>query len=450
MKSPLFLAAVFAASLGAAPITLQQAVDQSLTRYPSIKVSLEQVSAAAAGVQLARTSFLPRADFLSQVNRATRNNVFGLLMPQSTLPSISGPPLADNSMTSVWGTALGLLVAWEPFDFGLRKANVATAEVARKRAEAGVERTKFEVSFAAADAFLTILAAQQMVEIAKASVVRGKSMETVVGALVKAELRPGADLERTLAEIALAETQVIQAEQAVAVGKAALAQLLGVNPSEIAPEVGKLLSMPVGLEVAGGVSEHPAAREQRVAIEEAKSRQAALDRLWYPKFLVQGATYARGTGAFANGTTGGAASGLGPNISNWGLGFIMTFPLLENPSLRAKRDVEAYKERGEEARLSLMVRELEGQMEKSKAMLDGAQKAARQAPVQLRAAKAVEQQATARYKAGLATIIEVAEAQRLLSQSEVENSIARLSVWRALLAVAGSKGDLAEFLEKAR
>ncbi|MBL8179520.1 MAG: TolC family protein, partial [Bryobacterales bacterium] len=111
-------------SLGAAgeSITLRQAVDRSVEKYPSVRVSLEQVSAAAAGVQLARTAFLPKADFLSQVNRATRNNVFGMLMPQSTLPGISGPPLHENKLTNVWGTALGFLVSWEPFDFGLRKA----------------------------------------------------------------------------------------------------------------------------------------------------------------------------------------------------------------------------------------------------------------------------------------------------------------------------------------
>ncbi|MFN7933865.1 MAG: TolC family protein [Bryobacteraceae bacterium] len=431
-------------------ITLRQAVERSVEKYPSVRVSLEQVSAAAAGVQLARTAFLPKADFLSQVNRATRNNVFGMLMPQSTLPNISGPPLHENKLTNVWGTAIGFLVSWEPFDFGLRKANVDTADVARRRAEAGVDRTKLDVATAAADAFLTILAAEQLVASAKASVARGKSLETAVGALVKAELRPGADGERTRAEIALAETQQIQAEQAVAVSKAALSQLLGVAPSEVGAEAGRFFDTPPGMEPDGGVAEHPVLREQRVAIDEVKARQTALDRTWYPRFLLQGSTYARGTGAFVDGTTGGAASGLGPNISNWGVGFTMFFPLLEQPGLKAKREIEVHKERTEAARLDQMQRELNGRLEKAKAMLDGARRAAKQAPVQLQAAKAVEQQATARYKAGLGTIVEVAEAQRLLAQAEADSALANLNVWRALLAIAASKGNVNEFLDQAR
>jgi outer membrane protein len=62
----------------------------------------------------------------------------------------------------------------------------------------------------------------------------------------------------------------------------------------------------------------------------------------------------------------------------------------------------------------------------------------------------VEQQATARYKAGLGTIVEVAEAQRLLAQAETDSALANLNVWRALLAVAASKGNLNEFLDQAR
>ena len=69
-----------AACFAQAPLTVQQAVDQALAKYPSVRVSQEQVSAAAAGIDLARTAYLPRVDTLGQVNRATRNNVFGLLL----------------------------------------------------------------------------------------------------------------------------------------------------------------------------------------------------------------------------------------------------------------------------------------------------------------------------------------------------------------------------------
>ena len=87
-----------------------------------------------------------------------------------------------------------------------------------------------------------------------------------------------------------------------------------------------------------------------------------------------------------------------------------------------------------------------GQIAKAKAVLDGARRVAENVPIQLSAARATEQQATARYRAGLANITEVAEAQRLLTQAEIDDSLARLGVWRALLGVAAAEGDLTPFL----
>src|SRR5947209_8754715 len=139
-------------------ISIAQAVDSALRNYPSVSVSQEQVNAAAAGIDLARTAYLPRVDSVVQVNRATRNNVFGLLLPQSVIPSISGPVIGSNNLGSVWGSAIGGLVTWEPFDFGLRSAGVAVASAARAQSEAAAKRTRFEVSVAAVDAYLTLIA----------------------------------------------------------------------------------------------------------------------------------------------------------------------------------------------------------------------------------------------------------------------------------------------------
>lgn len=434
-----------------APLTLEQAVRQSLERYPAVRVSLEQVSAAAAGIRLARTSYLPRVDTLAQVNRATRNNIYGMLLPQATLPGISGPPLPANAGTNVWGTAIGFLVSWEPFDFGLRQANVDAAEASRKRAEAGLARTKFETSAQAADSFLTILAARQTVRAAEAAVARSRVLEETVGALVKAGLRPGVDAERARAEKALAETQLVHAEEAVALASASLAQLLGVRPAEITAEAGKLLELPPGAdEESAGVKDHPLAREQTTAIDEVEARRRSLDKTWYPRFNLQGSTYARGTGANPDFTTGGAASGLGPNIYNWGLGFTVTFPLLEQPGIKAKQEIESYRARAESAKYDQVVRDLQGRLEKANAMAAAARRVARLTPVQLEAARAAETQAMARYKAGLGTLVEVAETQRLLAQAEIDDSLARLNVWRALLARAAAEGDLEPFLGRAR
>ncbi len=439
-----------AGGLGAQSFSIVDAVRTAGEKYPAVRASLEQVSVADAQVRLARLSYLPRADFLAQVNRATRNNVFGLLLPQPIIPSISGPVLGTNTLTNAWGSAVGALFSWEPFDFGLRRANVDAADASRSRAQAAAARTRFEVETAAADAFLTLVAAGEARRAAQAALERARVIERIVGALVKAELRPGAEASRARAEVALAETQVAQADQAVDVSRAALAQLLGVPAAAVQPRAGALLSPPLeASEAAGAAANHPAAREQDAAVAEARARLKTLERSYFPRFNLQASSYARGTGAQTDGSTGGALTGLGPNIQNWAVGMTVTFPALELPSLRERKKAEAHRELAEQARYQQVLQDLNGRMEKARAQLDGARRVARLAPAQVDAARAAVEQSSARYKAGLATIVEAAEAQRLLAQAEIDDALSKLGVWRALLGVAAAAGDLDPFLRQA-
>jgi outer membrane protein TolC len=69
--------------------------------------------------------------------------------------------------------------------------------------------------------------------------------------------------------------------------------------------------------------------------------------------------------------------------------------------------------------------------------------------VEVSAAQTAVQQATARYQSGLGIIDDVAEAQRLLTQAEIDDALARLNVWRGLLGIATAAGDLQPFLAEA-
>src|SRR5438309_2257015 len=110
------------------PLALNDAIQLALKNYPAIKESRARAQAAEESVGLARTAYLPRLDMVWQENRATTNNVFGLLLPQSIVPPISGPVLGTRSLgDSVWGSAAGVLLSWEAVDFGQRRATVDTA-----------------------------------------------------------------------------------------------------------------------------------------------------------------------------------------------------------------------------------------------------------------------------------------------------------------------------------
>src|SRR4051794_2831043 len=316
-------------------LSLGQAVETAVKNYPSIRVSQEQINAAAAAIDLARTAYLPRVDTVAQVNRATRNNVFGLLLPQSVIPSISGPVIGSNNTGSVWGTALGGLVTWEPFDFGVRGASVAVANASRLESEASARKTRLDVAAAAADAYLTLVAAKETVRAAQAGIDRAHILVRTVAARVNAELRPGADQSRAEAELASARTQLIQAEQAVDIARATLAQFTGGDPSRISVIAGGLTQLPPEQAAAPlDTSANPAMLEQSAAIGRAQAELKVLERTYFPRFYLQGSASARGTGAEVSGSRLGGANGLAPTVQNYAVGFTVNFALLDLPALR--------------------------------------------------------------------------------------------------------------------
>src|SRR4051794_11220526 len=84
------------------PLTIEQAVQLARDNYPALQEQRARAAAAAEGPAVAHTAYLPRIDAVWQGNRATHNNVFGLLLPQSIIPPVSGPVLPRTS-DSVWG-----------------------------------------------------------------------------------------------------------------------------------------------------------------------------------------------------------------------------------------------------------------------------------------------------------------------------------------------------------
>jgi outer membrane protein len=432
-------------------LTIAQVVQDAQQNYPAIHVSEQELNAAMAKIRLARTAYLPHLDGILQVNRATRNNVFGTLLPQSTLPSISGPVIGSNNGGSVWGSATGLLVNWQPFDFGMRHARVESAGAARDRANAYEQRTQLEVSGAAADAFLMVIAAGQTRNAAQVAVDNWEILRKSLLALTTAELRPGADESRIEAEKAAANTQLALAIEAVEMSQATLSKFFSKPDGTTRPlNVAHLLGeVPLGVEDDGVFhpESSPIMQEQHAVVSQSASELRATDRSWVPQFSLEAAGYGRGTGADTNGQRLSGANGLAPTVGNYVIGLNVTFGFLDFASIHARETSQAATLKAEQSRETLVGRQLQEQYAQARAALRAMRSVAKSTPIQASAARTVLSQATARYKAGLSSIDDVAQAQRLVVQAEMDDSIARLNVWRAFLQLQYVRGDLQPFLQ---
>ena len=294
----------------------------------------------------------------------------------------------------------------------------------QNQAQAAIKRTRYDVSVATADAFLTLIAAQQTAEAARASVDSWQVLLKSIHALVAAQLRPGADESRVQAELAAAQTQLAQAEQAIEVARSTLAQFVGISPSEVNVSPGKLADQlpPDRPEPPLDTAANPLAVEQSAAIAQAQSQLKATERTYYPQFLVQGLAAARGTGLLTDGSRLGGLNGLAPTTQNYAVGLTVTFPFMDRFAIREQEAIQAANIRAGQAQSAVIAANLQAQFNAALATLNGARRVAATTPIQVSSARTAMQQATARYQSGLSPIDDVAQAQRLLVQAQIDDA----------------------------
>ncbi|TAJ07360.1 MAG: TolC family protein [Nitrospirae bacterium] len=432
-------------------LTIDHAIQFGLDHYPSVRVALARVEAAKSGIDLTRTAYLPRVEMGFQQNMGTFNKASGVFFMTPYTPPIWGRQGDGVSYRGAWGSAAGTMAAWEPFDFGLRNANVEAARAAERQTAAGVTLTQLDVGLGVGDAFFMVLMAQQTVEAMKGNVERRRVFSDTVNVLVKNGLRPGVDASRALAELAMARTQLIQAEQAEGIARATLAEVLGAAGEQFDIRPGPLMTLPGSSRLPEPAPwAHPLAVAQKATADVFQKRKEALDRAWVPRFDLMAGFSSRGSSWERNGNREPGYGGLFPDVPNWVGGWTMSFQLFDFASIRAKRLTEEHNQQAELAAYDQVIQALTGKHFKAVETVKGANRIAENTPIQLTAARDTEVQARARYQTGLATVVEVAEAQQLVVQASIDDALARLGVWRSILGLAGARGDLGLFLNLVR
>jgi outer membrane protein TolC len=228
--------------------------------------------------------------------------------------------------------------------------------------------------------------------------------------------------------------------------------LLGVTTGGVTINGDSLLTrLPAGELAATPAAAHPLVLVRDAAVEQARAAEGVLARTDLPRLYLQSSVFARGSGAKTTGPFDPGVDGLGLERVNWAAGVQVIVPnVFDLTSLRARKTAAAASTRAEVALHDEAVLTVTSQQHTAEALLNTARAIAANTAIQRAAAQQSENQARARYDAGLAGIVDVADAQDLLAQADVQDQLAHVDVWRALLAVAVARGDLSSFLTVVR
>lgn len=427
--------------------TLQQAVEYALQNYPAIRASLERVTAARAGVTLARTQYLPQLNGVYQDSRATQSQVPGIWLATPITPTVEGA-VGPSSGQSFWGSQAAALFSWEPLDFGLRSARVGQARSGEAKSQADLALTQLQVAAAVGNYFLIAVGNRQAVLAAQANLDRWQKFNHSIHVLVDNQLRAGADASRADAELARAKIQLYQSQQAEREALDTLAALMGMAGNEIKLDPGRLLDLsPPGSLSDVSASDHPLARDRMADVRRIQAEERVLQQTDYPRLFLQGEVFGRGSEVPNSGSIIGNWNGLAPGRENWVTGITILFPdVFGFKALSAEKQISRANERSQKALYDQTIQDLSGQIQAARDQLKAAQLVAEETPIELAAARQSETQSRARYESGLATLVEVADAENLLAQADMADSIARLNVWHGLFTVASAQGNMQDFL----
>jgi outer membrane protein TolC len=184
------------------------------------------------------------------------------------------------------------------------------------------------------------------------------------------------------------------------------------------------------------------------AVRQIQADEKVLDRTDYPRLFLQAEVFGRGSEVPNNGSIAGSWNGLAPARGNWITGISILFPdVFGLKALSAQKQISKAEEQSERAHYDQVIQDVTGQIQAARDQLRLAILIAGETPTELAAAQQSETQSRARYDASLATLVEVADAENILAQAEVDDAVARLNVWHALFTLANAQGDLQDFLQ---
>ena len=410
-------------------LSLPDALAYARSNQPSILAARARLSAAEADAGVPRSLYLPRVGVTAQLLGGTANNSTALYVgaPGVDLARIGATP----ANTTGWGpypsTIAALGLRQEVFDFGrigaLQALTNAQVELERGRMDAA----RLDLDLAVETAYFGVQAAKRIRDAAEAAFLRAKTNRDAAAAGVMAGLRPPIDLTRADAELTRFDVARIDAEQSVVGAQAAFAAVVGV-PDQTLDATGEAEEAPpaptLDQAISDALARDPAIRQRMANLDAQRAATLVIQSELRPDISLTAALSGRAGGATP--TSGAVPEGDGwvPNVPNWDAGLVFSWPLFDGGVLARVRASRA-REAARQLEIDEIKQALGATVEGSYVELEAARQAI--APLQqaLEAARANYAQAQARFRTGLGTAVELADAESLLAQSEVNAAVGR-------------------------
>jgi outer membrane protein TolC len=416
---------------------------------PQLQAYKERSAAEGYNINLAQNTLMPNLTAGYQAGYATDNNITGMSYPGLLMP-ISGPVATHSSNNMIPGTALAAFLQWTPLTFGQRSAAVGKAAAQFKLAGSAYDNALFQQRYAGILIYLDIIYLQKLLATQQANIDRTQVGLQQSLVLSKEGLRPGLDTVQFQSLLAQATMERLKTQRLYQTQVLELCRLTGLpgRPDDLAfADTLMTVRLPDPPDTSGVYTQNPGYHyyQARVALSAASLKE--VEREWRPKLDIWANAYSRGSGIDPNGLIN-KADGWALSRSNYGAGVQLSFPILQFSRVNIQKKQYRSFLKADQDQLSQVDLDLQRQVETAESNYRQDLLLAHEAPVQSRAARLSYQGLQLSYQSGLVDFTRLTQGQYQLLNAEMAEADACLQVWRALLDIGVSKGNLNLFTDQ--
>ena len=440
---PLLVLVVLARTAAADPrgITLREAISYARAHQPSLQAAQARVAVARAQAQVPGAARMPRvtagAELLLGTNNNTTASYGGPL--GFDIPRIGGTPAnAKTSLSPEPSTLAGVGVRQEVYDFGRIDAQEAALDLFARAAEEDAQSSDLDLVLFVEQSFYAVQGARAIEQAAAAAVKRAQEHRDFAKANVDAQLRAPIELTRADADLARRQADEVRAAGALRAAQQVLAAAIG-SPDAALDAGADDVNYAAPIEqTASLVDLEKRVPSLRAALDALRGQQAltdAIQRELRPDLSLSASLTGRAGGTTV--TTNPTPSGAGwvPDVANWDALVVISWPVFDR-TIDARADVSRQLEHVRAAELDSEREQLRAQIAGSYSDLDVAERALPALQRAVDAATANEDQANARFSKGLGTAVELADAEALLTDAQIQLAIGQFQRARARARLA--------------
>jgi len=409
-------------------VTLGEALAYARAHQSAVVAALARIREEKANAEVPRAQYYPLVGVTAQFLEGTANNTTAsyLTTPFVDLPRIGGTSFNASSATASWkpsaSTLAGAGARQEIFDFGRIAAQAAAADARVIVAAHASDTERLDIELAVEEAFFAVHAAKSILQSSEDAYQRSLVHKDFAQAGVKSGLRAPIDLTRAEADLSRFDTGRIRARGGVAASQAVLAAAVGstdlaLDTADEPPSAIDLPALSNALQLASNRDPRLQVAIARLRGQELETR--AVGALLRPDVHLSAAISGRAGGAPSNGMDAEASgNGYLPNVPNWDAALVLSWPLFD-PTINARQRASRAAEEVQRAEIDLVKQQLISSVERTYIDVAVAREALPSLRHELEAARANYAQADARFKAGLGTSVELADAEALRIDAEI-------------------------------